>query len=177
MTITQTQLEQILTDTAAELMAHMARSDGIRHAEQTRRIAAEHTRGIRSGLGTTGPRASGTSDPTGNTATNPTDRTDRTHDEWCRLWRNIHNDLHRLRTLTTGIHAHASRTDRTTHSHIRLCAVPWCRDDIITDPGTVPDRGRCAPCADYLQRNGCDPGPTTVDARRRKRDQRERETA
>ena len=57
-----------------------------------------------------------------------------------------------------------------------MCVVPWCGDDILLAPGEVPERGRCVPCADYVRMHGQDPSPATVDARRRKREQRERMT-
>ena len=172
--IRATELEQIMAEALAELMHQAQRANGVRNAEHTRRRAEEWRTGPRSGLGATGPRSSEVSDPTGQAATRHADEGDRLADDYTQAWRHLRDDLRRLRNLTAGIHAHASTVTRQTNSQIRLCAVPWCRDDIITPPGQVPDRGRCQPCADYVRRHGHDPGPTTIDARRRKREQRER---
>jgi hypothetical protein len=169
-----TELERIMAEALAELMQHAQRAQGVRNAEHARRKAEAWRSGPRSGLGASGPRSSDISDPTGQTAVNGSDEGDRIADEYTNAWRKIRDDLRTLRHVTAGIHAHASTITRDTNSQVRLCAVPWCRDDIITPPGTVPDRGRCTPCADYYRRHGEDPGPTTVDARRRKRQERER---
>ena len=169
--IKATELEQIMAEALAELIHQAHRAQGTRNAEHTRRKAEEWRSGPRSGLGATGPRSSDVSDPTGNART---DEGDRMADDLTRAWRRIRDDLRNLRTITAGIHSHASTVTRATHSQGRLCAVPWCRDDIISPLGQVPDRGRCEPCANYHRRHGEDPGPTTVEARRRKRAERER---
>jgi hypothetical protein len=169
--IKASELEQIMAEALAELMHQAQRAQGIRNAEHTRRRAEEWRSGPRSPLGATGPRSCDVSDPTGNARP---DDGDAMADNLTAAWRRIHKDLRALRTISAGIHSHASTVTRATHSQVRLCAVPWCRDDIISPLGQVPDRGRCEPCANYYRRHGEDPGPATIEARRRKRAERER---
>ena len=103
--IKATELEQIMAEALAELIHQAHRAQGTRNAEHTRRKAEEWRSGPRSQLGATGPRSSDVSDPTGNART---DEGDRMADDLTKAWRRIRDDLRNLRTITAGIHSHAS---------------------------------------------------------------------
>jgi hypothetical protein len=172
-------LEEIMAEVAHELRQQTVRGQGgVRMAEQTRRLAESWRAGPSSQLDPSGSRGSDVSDPTGDEAARNADRRQEAEaaDMLAQAWHDMRDATRRIASVTAGIHAHASRIDRRTHSQIRMCVVPWCSDDIVLAPGRVPERGRCEPCADYVRLHGQDPSPTTVDARRRKREQRERMT-
>lgn len=172
------QLEQIMAEVAHELRQQTMRGQGVRMAEQTRRLAESWRAGPSSQLDPSGSRGTDVSDPTGDEAARNADqrRDAEVADLLARAWHDLRDATRRIASISAGVHARASRIDRRTHSQVRMCVVPWCGDDIVLPPGQVPERGRCQPCADYLRRHGHDPSPSTVDARRRKREQRERLT-
>lgn len=174
MSITAKRIERIMADAIHELHQQSMRSHGRRSAHRTLDTARTWQSGPRSGLGATGPRSTDVSDPTGTNVVRLHDPGDRYLTDLTRAWHALDDAIKTLHDITAGIHARADTVTRHTNSQVRICAVPWCRDDIITPAGTVPDRGRCQPCADYYRRYGEDPGPATVDARRRKREQRQR---
>jgi len=174
-TITPRRIERIMGDAIHELHQQSMRSHGQRMAHRTLDTARTWRAGPRSGLGNTGTRSSDVSDPTGATVIRFPDPGDRYLEDLTRAWHGVSDAIKTLHDVTAGIHARADKVTRQTNSHVRLCAVEWCKDDIILTPGQVPERGRCEPCADYHRRHGEDPPPATVSARRRKREQRERE--
>lgn len=175
MTITARRIEQIMADAITELHAQSLRGHGQRHAHQTLAKAKQWQTGPRSGLGATGPRSSDISDPTGGRVIQFPDPGDKYLTDLTAAWYALDRAVKTLHDITAGIHARADKVTRQTNSQVRLCAVEWCKDDIVLPSGQVPARGRCAPCDDYYQTHGRDPGPATIEARRRKRDQRDRE--
>lgn len=174
MSISAKRIERIMADAIHELHQQSMRSHGQRMAHRTLDTARAWQSGVRSGLGSTGPRSSNISDPTGGNVVRLPDRGDKFLTDLAAAWFAVDKAIAALHDASASVHARAATVTRATNSHVRICAVPWCNDDVIPGPGQVPDRGRCQPCADYHRRHGHDPGPATVDARRRKRDQRER---
>ena len=175
MTINAKKIERILGDAIHELHQQSLRSNGQRMAHRTLDTATTWQAGLRSGLGNTGPRSSDISDPTGGRVIRFPDPGDRDLHDLAKAWHGLADAIKHLHDISAGIHARADTVTRRTNSHVRICAVPWCNDDIVPELGQVPDRGRCKTCADYVRRHGHDPGPATVDARRRKRDERQRQ--
>ena len=139
-----------------------------------RSVAADHAPGIRSGLGADGPRGTGTSDPTGETAITAFDRPDPV----------LRADRHLRDTITRAVQDLArARHDierilepnkhLRTRDHTQHCRNPNCHIVIETSATNYADTPWCAPCYAYrLRHDGHDAPRHKVEDRERKRAER-----
>lgn len=137
------ELEKIMAEALAYLHFCHQRAQGIRNAEHTRTKAEEWRSGPRSQLGGDGPVSGGDrSDPTGRATS---DQGDRMADAYAKAWRKLRDDLRELRTLSVGIHAHASSdiVDRAPRSPL---GAGLCRACGVNCSGAPGDRLRGGLC-------------------------------
>ena len=116
-----------------------------------RSVAADHAPGIRSGLGADGPRGTGTSDPTGETAISAFDRPDPI----------IRADRHLRDTITRAVQdlakaRHDIERILEPHAHIRkpgetkTCKTLLCDTVIETSLSAYALKPYCPPCSRYM---------------------------
>jgi hypothetical protein len=139
-----------------------------------RSVAADHAPGIRSGLGADGPRGTGTSDPTGETAISAFDRPDPV----------LRADRHLRDTITRAVQdlaraRHDIEKILEPHAHIRKpgetkgCKSLMCDAVIETSMSAYANKSHCAACYRYMIERDVKVVPLeVVVARQRQREKR-----
>jgi hypothetical protein len=174
-TLTEKQVLKIMRAATHELHQQAMRARGTSAAIHTLELAKTWQSGPGSQLGKGGgPRSSDVSDPTGSNVVRFPDPGDRYLRDLTAVWYAIEQNIKDLHDITAGIHARAANVTRATVTQTRQCVLAYCGDDATPALGEVPKRGRCKACNEYFAQHGVDPDKRTVDARRRKREQRER---
>jgi hypothetical protein len=172
--ISEKELERIRIRLAEWVWRHSKQTDSVTFAEQTRAKLDAFATGPKA-YAPSGPGGKGGhSDPTCNAATRDDHITDAWQRQYATAWFAIDKAIKSIDRLTETAHGRADRRDRTTNdSLIPVCANPYCRDDITEIPsGTVPWRGRCKRCGDFLREHDRDAGPKVINSRRRYETQR-----
>lgn len=116
-----------------------------------------------------GGRSSETPDPTGNHASRDKDYAT----ALAVRWRALMHEAALFVQEATALRFHAAATDRYTTSRVYYCANLACGEQMELPDGQTPDAGRCPPCYTYRRTHDRDAPKETVQARNRKRTERQ----